>query len=390
MLNPGHDQGTSETHPDLLRSILVHLPILDAVGEAVMITDLAGTLVHWNKSAEKLYGWRREEVLGRNVVDVTPLEMNKEQAHQIMEHLRRGETWEGDFMVRDKEGRRFLARVKDAPIFDDEGELIGMVGVSRDRTKELEAMERETEAARQKVELEHLKKRDSERARFVQMVAHEVNNPVTPIRTQLHVLKRELEGLGSPQVSRSIQIIERNVIRTTRLLKDLLDVARIHSGRLRLQIQQVDLQEVVDHCVNDLMDEAKKNGVDVSASVEEGLSLQADPDRMSQIILNLLSNSIKFTSPDGRVTIEAHRRNGHVRVSIQDTGRGVAEEDIPRIFDPFEQFGEEQEGSGLGLFITKKIAQEHGGRIWCESPGPGRGTTFTFELPVTAETGPRS
>jgi PAS domain S-box-containing protein len=195
--------------------------VLDSVPEAIMATHLDGTIFYWNQAAERLYGWRHDEVLGRNVVEVTPADATKQQAEQIMLTLKAGRSWEGEFQVQRKDGSTFPAYVKDSPLQDNQGRLVGIVGVSRDRTQEVRMQELEKEAAAAEAQADALRRRESERQRIIQDLAHEVNNPLTPIRIHVSLLRDRLgEDLGE-QAQRSLDIIDRSAHRTRELLQSM-------------------------------------------------------------------------------------------------------------------------------------------------------------------------
>ena len=177
----------------------------------------------------------------------------------------------------------------------------------------------------------------------------------------------------------------------TRLIGDILDIARIRSGKLSIDLQRVDLQGVVAAAVETLEAEADAKCVRLEAASDRGLLVQGDPSRLQQILWNMVSNAVKFTPEGGSVRVEARRCGARARLVVRDTGVGIEPGFLPRVFDRFRQGDasttRHHSGLGLGLAITKHLAELHGGKVWAESDGPGRGAAFTLELPLHVPAG---
>lgn len=359
---------------------------LENVGDAIVVTGADSRIVFVNHAAQELYGYEASELVGRDYQQLLEKPMDGQLADETFRLLDSGQTVRSTYDAVRKDGVPLPVQAVTAPLHDADGAVIGTVNIIRDRSEELKRVELEKEAARQEVHVRSLKAREEERARFAQMVAHEVNNPITPIRIQLHILKAALEDDSSPRLRRSVDIIERNINRTTLLLQDMLDVARIHSHRLKLDCQETDLRVVLEQCIEDLRDQANERDVQIMASVDHDLVAQTDPDRLAQVFLNLAGNALKFVPKGGAIRIHAARHEDHIEVRIVDNGTGIAPEDIERVFQPFEQVGDHKKGgSGLGLYISKGIVEAHGGSLWCEPSPPGEGATFVVTLPLDAK-----
>lgn len=227
---------------------------------------------------------------------------------------------------------------------------------------------------------DQLMRLDRERLDLLNVIAHDLASPLTPMVLQTDLLERELGE------NKRVAMIRRNVVHLQRLIGDVRDLSKLESGRLALDPRPVDLKELVHDTVDGVREAAEAQGVEPSVDAEDPLPVHADPDRINQVLLNLLTNALKFTPPGGRVRIDAGRLDGHARVTVADEGRGLAPDEIPRLFRPFSQVHDraevEEKGTGLGLFISKGIIERHGGRIWVESRGLGHGATFGFELPL--------
>lgn len=244
----------------------------------------------------------------------------------------------------------------------------------------LERSARQTEQANQRL-------REAERYRLelLNVIAHDLASPLTPVQLQMHVLKAKVgdtKGFG---------ILQRNINHLQRLVGDVRDLSRIEMDRLQLDRRETDLATLVHQTAEGFAQTATERRITPDIQADAALPVHADPDRLNQVLYNLMTNALKF-SPDGStIRINATRNNGHARVIVQDQGRGLAPADIPRLFQPFSQVHDrnqyEEKGTGLGLYIAKGIIEGHGGRIWAESEGLGHGATFAFEIPVLPHTG---
>ena len=238
---------------------------------------------------------------------------------------------------------------------------------------------------------EQLREADRRKDEFLAVLAHELRNPLAPIRTGLELLR--VAGDSEQSVRQVREMMERQVGHMVRLVDDLLDVSRITSGKIRLQREIVSLSGLVETAI-EANREALSNGalaLDVTLP-RSAIRLEVDPTRFVQIVSNVLHNAIKFTPPGGRLTIEAHRRNGHAVLTVTDSGAGISKGMLPHVFDLFVQGDHEgargQSGLGIGLALARKLAEMHGGTIAATSEGVGKGSTFTIEVPVAKESGP--
>jgi signal transduction histidine kinase/ActR/RegA family two-component response regulator len=221
---------------------------------------------------------------------------------------------------------------------------------------------------------------------FIAMLGHELRNPVAAVRQAVHALARL--GPGDARAAPLQDIIERQTRHLTHLVDDLLDVARLTSGRIALRREPVDLREAVERCLATL--EGARRGHDVAVG-GEGVIVDADPTRVDQVVGNLLDNALKYTAPAGRIELSIRAKAGLGGVSVRDTGIGMAAETLARIFEPFVQseqpLARERGGLGIGLTLVRRLVELHGGRVSVTSPGPGQGTTVEVWLPLAASAG---
>lgn len=246
----------------------------------------------------------------------------------------------------------------------------------------------ENRALRQEVErrLADLETASEQRTQLVNAISHDLLNPLTPIAVQVHLL-RASPTLGAKD-ARALDVIERNATHMQRLIVDLKDLAKLQSGALALKPAPADLRELASFAAQSFAETAKGKGVALDTRFDGPLPVVADAGRIGQVFLNLLSNAVKFTPAGGSIVVEAGREDGCAIVRVRDSGRGLAADEIPRLFKPFSQVhaaGETSEkGTGLGLYISRGIAEQHGGSLTVESAGHGRGSTFTLGVPLAS------
>lgn len=259
--------------------------------------------------------------------------------------------------------------------------------VIRDITDRKRAEAERRVASQRLAEISRLKEMDRMKTQFVNTISHELRTPLTPIKVQLHILK----GAKDPEHARkATEVMERNVGRLSSLVDELLEVARIQAGTLKLARTYVDLSLTIQQALESFVDVARQNGIDLQIRIDPQLQVVADAKRIQQVIYNLLGNAFKFTDKGGRILVDVKRDGANALVSISDSGAGMDAEDIARLFEPFSQVHDPMEktnaGTGLGLYICKGIVEGHGGRIWAESEGRGKGARFAFVIPLDTTT----
>ena len=361
--------------------------LLDTVEQAVVVTDLTGTITYWNGFAERLYGWTAAEAVGRCILDVTPADTSRDQAAMILERLAAGESWAGEILVRRRDGSAFPAWVTDTPIRDERGALVGIIGVSTDLTpqKQVEAALRETdERLRQRVD--ELAEADRQKDEFLALLSHELRNPLAGITTSLYLLNRLGSQEQRPRELR--QLIERQTRYLGRLLEDLLDVTRLTRGMIELRREPTDLRLILQQAIDATRSLLDARGHQLlSHLAPEPLLVDGDPVRLEQVLVNLLTNAAKYTDARGEIRATATRAGQQVVVSIRDTGVGIDAELLPRVFDLFTQADRSHArthgGLGIGLTLVRRITEMHGGTVTAESAGLGHGSQFTVRLPLS-------
>ena len=373
---------------------------LESVGDAVMATDVRGHVVFMNPVAEHLTGWTVEQARDRACTDI--FRIVNEDTRQVVENpvtrvLQQGIVvgLANHTLLIAKDGTERPIDDSGAPIRNRHGRIVGVVLVFRDVSERRRAdVERDSAAAERErlLAAERMARAEAERANrlkddFVAMVSHELRTPLNAILgwTDLMLKKPDDPVL----IARGLETVTRNTRLQAQLVADLLDISRIVSGKLSLEIQSVHLASIVEAAIESVEHAAIKKGLTIERDLDETIEpTAADPGRLHQVLGNLLSNALKFTSNGGTVRVTLRRNGSDAEIIVADNGIGIAPEFLPHVFDRFQQadasrarrFG----GLGLGLSIVKNLVQLHGGSVVAESDGQGRGATFTVTLPASA------
>jgi PAS domain S-box-containing protein len=360
--------------------------IVESSDDAILSKTLDGTITSWNRAAERMYGYKAEEVLGRHISLVVPPELSGELG-EIMSRIRRGERVEHLETARvRKDGTRIVASVTVSPLRDSSGRLVGASTISRDITEKKRAeAERERllaseQRARRAAEQVSLAKDE-----FLSMLSHELRTPLTPILGWVHMML--MLGPLPEDVERGLRVIRKNSETLSRLFNDLLDVASVLSGKLRIERERLELGEVVREAVETCHTRAADRSValEVEAEGASPVPVSGDRTRLMQVVCNLLDNAVKFSPEGGRVRVRVGAEGGEARVEVSDEGAGIAPEFLPHVFERFRQADMATTrfhgGLGLGLALVKSLVEAHGGRVEAASAGPGRGSRFSFTLP---------
>lgn len=234
------------------------------------------------------------------------------------------------------------------------------------------------------IRMEHIEQLDEIKIKFIQTAAHELRTPVTAIRGFIEILT-DIYGSNLPEeVTDILSIVDRNAVRLTSMTNDLLDMQRIESGRMQLITQVTNLNDIIREISEELKVHTDQRQQLVELDLTNGFETHLDQDRISQVLINLIQNASKFSPNDSKIQVSSSNSNGKVIVSIKDEGIGLKSEDLEKLFKPYPDInhGNNVSSTGLGLSITKGIIDLHGGEIWVESEGLGKGSTFTFSLPL--------
>jgi PAS domain S-box-containing protein len=346
--------------------------IVDSSDDAIASKTLEGIVTSWNRGAVRLFGYEPEEIIGQSIMTIVPPELHAQEA-ETLARLRRGERIDHFETVRlAKDGHRVDISLTVSPIRDEEGEVIGASKTARDITERKRAEWLLREADRRKDE-------------FLATLAHELRNPLAPIRNAAELLKRA-DSLN-PQLRAVSTILERQVRQMTHLVDDLLDVSRITAGQVRLQREPIELSALLTAVIESYQSvfEAARHEVTVSAPTSP-IYVSGDRIRLTQVFSNILHNAAKYTPPAGRIRIELHQQDDDVIVSIRDSGIGIPREMLSYVFELFAQLNRSYErtngGLGLGLTLAKRLVELHDGSIEANSEGTNQGSEFVVCLPA--------
>lgn len=344
--------------------------ILQSIADGVVVTDTRGRIILINAAAERILGTHWQAVMGQDVRNVFAAfePGGREEMLKMMEALAANPTAEQKtprIIQSTLAMEQTTVSAHLAPVFTSTREFMGIVSVFRDITREVQA--------------------DIAKTEFVSTVSHELRTPLTSIKGYTDLLLAEAMGSLTEGQKQFMGIIRNNADRLTALINDLLDISRIESGRIKLDLQPLQIQDVVQDVVESLGTHVEAKRLTLRVEVPEHLPLvQGDRDRLTQVLTNLVSNAQRYT-PEGEVAIVVSHMPGILRVDVSDTGIGIAPEDQGKIWDRFFRANhpvvEEAGGTGLGLSIVRMFVEMHGGRIWVDSE-LGKGSTFTFILPA--------
>ena len=341
---------------------------------AIFLLDPQGLVTSWNGGAQRIIGYKAEEILGKHFSRFfTEEDLRDAKPWEELAVARQSGRFEGHGWRVKSNRERFWARAIVTPLYDSDGRLRGFAKVTQDLTdrKHIQALEA---AARNVNE-------------FIAVLAHEIRNPLSPIETAAEVL--QASPADASMRAEMVQIIKRQSTHLRHIVNDMLDITRVTRGELPLKRGLVNLSEIVQDATQAISADAvcKHHRVELDLASER-LMVDADPDRLYQLVMNLLSNACKYTEPGGHITISTTVPDGYAQLCVKDTGRGIEPQALEEIFEMFVQRSPVIErvggGLGIGLALSRKIAEMHGGTLWAESEGLGKGCRFTFRMPMAA------
>lgn len=347
---------------------------------AIFLLDPDGYVVSWNEGAERIKGYTEDEIIGQHFSIFYPPESRDRAQRELETAIREGRAEDQGWRIR-KDGSRFWADVALTPLRKPSGELVGLAEVTRDLTERLQAQERAITDAKRVAAAEAANQAKTE---FLAAMSHELRTPLNAIGGYVDLLKM---GLRGPVTSDQIQDLER-INHAQRhllsLINDILNYSRIEAGRLLYDIQAIPVSEVIEPVTAIIEPQARSAGIELELAPPPAVTVKADRVKVEQILLNLLTNALKFTPAEGSVRLTTSVSPTLVKIFVSDTGIGIPEEEKDRIFEPFVQLGRSlssgSHGAGLGLAISRDLARGMGGDLKVVS-APGEGSTFILELP---------
>jgi PAS domain S-box-containing protein len=344
--------------------------ILDTVVDGVITIDGSGIIRSFNPAAERLFGYKAEEVVGQNVKVLMPEPYHSEHDSYLSNYLRTGKAKiigiGREVVARRKDGTTFPIDLAVGEIKTDDSRHM-FTGIVRDITER--------------------KRLEQVREQFLSHVTHQLRTPLGPLKVHVEYALAGKLGPLTEKLKSSLQVMKMDTDRLVELTDQLLDISRFQSGKFRLNLQPLDLREIINQSVKEaqVAIDVKKQDLHVELP-DRLLRIIGDPTRLSQVMTNLLNNASMFTPETGRITLMLDDKTEDFKVAVSDTGIGIRKEDLAEVFLPFAAIQKPtwMRGAGLGLSISKGIVEAHGGKIWVESDGEGKGATFTFTLPKLA------
>ncbi|MBO0859611.1 MAG: response regulator [Chloracidobacterium sp.] len=358
---------------------------------SVFAMDPEGRILSWNKGAEKVFGYGKEEIIGESfAILFTPEDRSKGEPERALETAGSEDRGTKRGWRARKDGSRLWGSYSIDALKDDSGETIGYVKVMS--VEEELAREHAEAVAREALERERITRSEFEDANrskdeFIALVSHELRSPLNAILGWTRILRQ-----GRPDeelYQRATEIIERSARMQSQLIEDLMDTARIVRGKLRLEVHPVNLAPLIEKAMDVVRPAADAKGIALEAALDrESDQITGDPDRLQQVVWNLLSNAVKFTNEGGHVEVRLGRVDPCIQISVSDTGCGISPEFMPYLFERYRQAdasgARRKGGLGLGLTLVRQLVEMHGGYVTAESEGEGKGSTFIVKLPVRA------
>jgi PAS domain S-box-containing protein len=364
---------------------------------AIYLLDPTGVIVSWNTGAERIKGYAAQEIVGRHFSVFYPPEAVAANfpAAELKIAREQGHFEDEGWRVR-RDGSRFWASVVITALSTASGELRGFLKITRDLTRRRES-EEQLRAAREELEarvtertaelervVAQLREQDRSKDQFLAVLGHELRNPLAPIRSGIEILRDRWPG--PEQAARVLSILDRQTAHLTRLLDDLLDMARLTRRAITIERRRFDLRQAAGDAADAVRPLAEQRGqqLDIRLPADPVL-VTGDAARLTQVFGNLLHNASKFTPREGRIELTMTSDAQDVQVTVVDTGLGLEAHEMPRLFDTFVQLerpGTTQTGLGLGLSLARHMVELHGGTIQACSPGRGQGSTFRVRLPA--------
>lgn len=364
----------AELYDEVNKSKVYIENLVENAADLIITTDLDDRILTWNRGAEVLFGYDKDEVIGKHLSILLPPERFHELEEMRAKVQISGALRDIEIRSKKKDGVMIYLSLSVSPVRDLDGKIVGFLRVAKDITEKKRYERR-------------LKELDKMKSDFVSNVSHELRTPLTSIKGSVDNMLDGLTGSLNEKQIRYLNRIKSNTDRLSRLINDLLDLSRIESGHVEVRPTNLPLTALAEEVAEHMKALAAEKLIRIEIPpADPKVTAWADRDKVTQVLMNLISNAVKFTPRDGKITV-ALEKNGsdYIQISVADTGPGILPEERNRIFSKFYQVAnvdkQKPKGSGLGLAISKALVEMHGGKIWMESE-VGRGSTFYFTLPA--------
>jgi len=338
------------------------------VSDQIVISDKDGMVLYANKATETNTGYAIDEVIGLKAGKLWGNQMPREYYKQMWKRLTKDKkVFVGEIKNRRKDGQYYDAKINISPVLDEDGRVSFFVGIERDITKEKEV--------------------DRAKSDFISIASHQLRTPLTVVKGYMSMLlENDFGKVPAKQREQLLKVYESNE-RLISLVADLLNVSRIESGKMSFEFQNLDIEPLVASVVTEITNlaKAKHNYLHYNKPKYKLPKVSADPDKLRQVLSNLIENSVKYTVAGG-TEVSLELANDEIRFCVRDTGLGISPADMSKIFEKYSRGDQVTTkavaGTGLGLYVCKMMIENDEGRIWAESDGEGKGARFYFALPI--------
>jgi PAS domain S-box-containing protein len=318
----------------------------------------------WNKGAEALYGWKEKEVIGKSSLEIIPTKyVSGMERTDVEEALSSKGYWQGEVVQKKKNGEQVNILAVLSQIKDSIGAPVGIVAVNRDITDRKMLEQRKDD--------------------FVAVASHELKTPVTSLKLFAQVLQKRFEKIDDKQSAKLLLNINFQLTKLTDLVNSLLDISRVQQGKLTYKKEIFMIDELVRETVENIQNISERHQIVVRGQAK--VKIDGDRDRIAQVLTNLLTNAIKYSPKATKVIVDISKGASNIKICVTDYGRGILKSEQNKIFERFYQINDAEvktyPGLGLGLYISREIAERHGGKISVKSV-EGKGSTFCLSLPL--------
>lgn len=347
--------------------------IISSSDDTIVSKTLEGNITSWNRAAERMFGYTEAEALGKHISLIIPQERLNEETY-IIDQVSRGNKVDHFQTVRvAKDGRLIPISLSVSPIIDENGQIIGASKIARDISEQVAT---QAEKARLYEEIKALNDKKDE---FIGLASHELKTPLTSIQAYLQILNG---NLSEERRKEFVQKAAQQVKKLNSLVSDLLDISKIEAGELRIDPASFDLYQLTRDATELIKAANPQYQLNFNSDVDV-LVVHGDAQRIEQVILNLLTNAVRYSGNSREIDVSLSMAEGAARLAVRDRGIGIPAGQLEQIFSRFYRVGENKQisGLGLGLYLSKQIIDRHNGRIWAESE-PGKGSVFYFTLPI--------
>jgi len=349
--------------------------IVESSEDAIISKDLKSIIKSWNHGAEKIFGYTEKEAVGRSVTMLIPPDRLHEE-QEILGRIYRGEQVKHFETIRlTKDGKKIPISLTISPIKNNRGEVIGASKIARDITESTRLKQQLQENA------EKLEQLNSYKDEFIGIASHELKTPLTTIKAYLQLLQRELKEETQQQF---VTTTLNHVSKLTRLVSELLDVSKVQAGKLAFNFEDFDFDELLKEGIQAIQQTNQTHQI-ICEDCPENTLIRADRHRLEQVIINLLTNAIKYSPNADKVIIHVTKEENNILVSVKDFGMGIPSSELDKLFSRFfrvEGLPPNIQGLGMGLYISNEIIKGHQGKMWVESEW-NKGSVFYFRLPLS-------